>query len=207
MKVKSQEDEFYNDLDKKSLHRSCCTFQTMILLFVFLLIVAISGTFYLYKEIKKINISSKIITATFENRNSFNKKISLDSHPAVFEIAVTSEELTAVLSEGISAQNFIIKNIQAIIDNNGINIYGTLVKPLSSQIKIETVPKVEQGKVKFTVNKITAGKLTLPKFITNQVENALNKAMDQNFTKLYENYEVQNINLFIDKMIISGKLK
>lgn len=205
--MKNQEDEFYDELDQKHVHRSCCTGQTMIIFFVVLLIMAIGGTFYCYRKIKKINFSSKTVQSTFQDKNNFFEKLKLDPSQTTFEIVVTSEELTAIAAEGISGRNFIIKNIQAIIQNESIDIYGSLVKPLSSQIKIQTMPKVDNGKIKFEIQKFTAGDLNLPKFISNEVADVLNKTMDQKFQELYANYQVQNINLFDDTMIISGTLK
>ncbi len=205
--MKNHEDEFYAELDKKTLYKSCCTMQTMLFLFIGLLIVSIFGTIYCYREIKKINFSSKIITATFQDKNDFYDKLKILSGQEDFEITVTSAELTAITAEGISGKDFIIKNIQVIISNTGVDIFGTLTKPLSSQIKIETIPKVLNGKIDFEVSRFTAGSLAMPKFIKNEIASALNKAMDQNFDKLYKNYEVKNINLQDDKMIISGKLK
>lgn len=205
--MKNQEDEFYDELDAKTLHRSCCTFQTLILFFLGLLILVISGIIYCYREIKKINLSSKSIVSTLQDKNSFYEKLKPEIGQETFEITITSKELTAITAEGISGKNFIVKNIQIIISQKSVDIFGTLTKPLSSQIKIETVPKVTNGKVEFEILRFTAGDLALPKFINNEVASALNKTMDQNFQDLYQNYEVQVINLFDDKMIISGKLK
>lgn len=205
--MKNQEDEFYAELDKKTLGRSCCTSQTMIIFFLVLLIGAIFGTIYCFNQIKKVNFPSKILTSTFKDKNDFYSKLKFKPSQENFEITVTSEELTAITAEGISGKNFIIKNIQVIIGKDGVDIFGTLTKPLSSQIKITTIPKVENGKIKFEIQKFTAGKLTLPKFINNEVAGALNKAMDQNFQELYQNYEVREIFLFDGKMIIDGKLK
>lgn len=205
--MKNQEDEFYFELDRKKLHRSCCTAPTMIIFFVFILIVIIFGALYGLREIKKINFSSKVIQSTFQDKENFYNKLNLNSRQENFEITITSEELTAVISEGITFKNFIIKNNQAIIQENGIDFYGTLVKPLSSSIQIKTVPKVENSKIKFEVEQITAGKLKMPKLINNQVADTLNKTMDEKFQSLYNQSEVQNISLFDDKMVISGKIK
>ena len=205
--MKSQEDEFYAELDRKTLKKSCCTMQTLIIFFLLLLIISLGGVYYGYKQIKKSNFSSKIIQATFEDKKIFAEKLKIAPGEENFEIAVTSEELTAITSEGISAKNFIIKNIQAIIQEKEITIFGTLTKPLSSQIQIETLPKVEEGKIKFEVKNSQAGSLNLPSFINEKIASAVNGSMDQNFGEFYKNYEVQSVTLFDDRMVISGKLK
>lgn len=205
--MKSQEDEFYSDLDRKTFRRSCCTLNTFFLFFLGVLIITLSGTIYCYYEIKKINLSSKIVQATFQDKNNFYEKLKIDPTEENFEIIISSEELTAVISEGISFRNFVIKNNQAIIDPNGVNFYGSLIKPLSSTVQIKTVPKVESGKIKFTVEKMTLGKLAMPKFICEDAASVLNKTMDTNFQDLYARGEVQNISLSDNKMTISGKIK
>jgi uncharacterized protein YpmS len=179
----------------------------MILFFVGLLVLAIIGTFYCYNQIKKINFPSKIVASTFQDKDSFYEKIKSSDLQENIEITITQEELTAVTSGGLSGRNFIIKNTQVIINENSVDIFGTLTKPLSSQIKIVTVPKVNSGKVKFEVQKFTAGNLSMPKFISDKIAESISKTMDENFSEFYTNYEVENINLFDGKMIISGKLK
>lgn len=205
--MKNQEDDFYSEVDKRSLHKSCCTFQTLIIFFVILLVITLSGAIYCYRQIKKINLSSKIVTSSSEDKNNFINKLQPESGAQTFEISITSEELTAVTSGGIAGKNLLIKNTQVIISADDIIIYGSLVKPISSELKIKTIPKVVDKKIKFEVQSATAGDLGLPNFINQYISDGLNKAMDENFSKLYQDYEVLNINLFSDKMVISGKIK
>lgn len=205
MRTKNQEDEFYRELDQKTLHHSCCTTQTMLLSFIIILIVATLGTIYIYSRLKKISFSSKTILSTFQNKDDFQEKLKLEPDQENFEITITSEELTAITTEGISGKNFLVKNIQVIVEQDKLTIFGTLLKPINSQIKIEALPKVENGKIKFEVQKMTAGSLGIPKFISSKIENALNLAMDENFEILYNTAEVQTIELFDDKMVIGGK--
>lgn len=205
--MKNQEDEFYEELDRKKLHHSCCTTQTMLIFFLVILIGAIGSTIYCYTKLKAINFSSKTILATFQDKNDFYDKLKIQPDQENFEITLTSAELTAITAEGISGKNFLIKNVQVIISKDDVEIFGTLIKPLSAQIKITTLPQAENGKIKFEVLSLKVGHLSMPKFIQNNIEAVLNQAMDQNFQALYETAEVQTIVLFDDKMIIGGKVR
>lgn len=204
--MKNQEDEFYAELDRKKLHQSCCTAPTMLIFFGILLIMAIGGSFYLYQKIKAIDFSFQT-PAVFQNKKVFSEKLKLDPTQPSFEIPVTSNDLTAVLTEGISGRNFIIKNIQARIGQGGVSIFGTLTKPLGSQIKIEATPQVANGKIEFVVTKFTAGQLVLPQFVGTEIAKGLNRAMDENFNSFYQTASVENITLSDDKMVIGGKTK
>lgn len=205
---KTSEDEFYAELDKKTLRRSCCNCQTMLIFFGVLLVVSISFVYYCYREIKQSNLASKVVNFTFQDKENFYKKLMVASDDEkTFEITVASRELTAIMSEGISFQNLLLKNIQVIIRQEGIDIFGTLTKPLSSEVSIITVPEVSDGKVRLEVKKITAGRLSLPKYFNSKLAESLNSLMDKNFSTLYNEYEIEQIELKEDKMLIRGKLK
>ena len=58
-----------------------------------------------------------------------------------------------------------------------------------------------------TVEKINFGRLLVPNILLNDLEKNINEMMDENFAGLYENYQVDEIKLEHDKMIIKGSLK
>ncbi len=206
-KIENQEDEFYRDLDKKGARRSCCTFQTMLIFFGVILILSSLLTFFLYREIKKINFSATKIYPSAISKQSFIDKLKLDKNQnPTFSIVVTAEELTSLAADGIRAFSLEINEAQIEIENSRTIVYGKLIKPLKSDIKIEAVPEVEKGKIKMSVEKVSAGKLTLPGMLNLEIEKALNKMMDENFSSLYENYQVEKVELRQDEMVISGKL-
>lgn len=177
----------------------------MAIFFGIILAVAVGLTFYLVKAAKEANLPSKIVNFTWQDKNDLNEKIKANTDSNI-EIPINSKELTAILSEGFGPKRYVIKNVQAVIDEKGINIYGTLVKPLSSQVKITAEPKVENGKIKMNILEMKIGKLSMPEVIAKEFEDSLRIALDQNFSALYENYEVINIESLNDKIIIGGKL-
>lgn len=208
MRKESQENNFYQELDRKSRRHSCCSCKTMVVFFTILLIFFSILTIYFYKQIKKVNISFNKISPSSVSENSFIQKLAIDPQKnSSFFISVTSEELTTVSSKGVKTFAFEMKDIQVEIGLENILSFGKMTKPLKSDMKIQTLPKVQNDKVYFEVIKISAGKLTLPGLLSSEIEKGLNKLMNENFQSLYENYKVENIKLQENQMIISGSLK
>lgn len=201
----SQEDNFYADLDKKTAHRSCCNCQTLVIFFTALLIISIIIVFFLVREIKKINLSPQKINTSFSLQESFNKKITVTDPE--FTTEITSEELTSIMGDGLKLGQFDIKDVQITVDKDGLNIYGNTKMIVKTNFKVETTSKAENGKIKIAVNKISAGRLSLPGILKSQIEENLNQYFDNKFSNLYQNYQIEKIELEQNKMIISGKLK
>ena len=180
----------------------------MIIFFVGVLIVLGGLSIYLFYQIKQMNFTVRKIYPSAVSKSNLSEKLALDPEKnPEFSLTLTSEELTSVLSPGIKTLALEIKESQANISRGGVLVSGKLVKPLKSDIQIETQPKVKDGKIRFETQKITAGKLILPKFFYEEFSSTLNVTFDQNFSKLYENYQVTEIKLNQDEMIISGRLK
>ncbi len=206
--IKNQEDDFYREMDKKTARTSCCTCKTMTMLFGVLFIITGIFAFYLFKQIKQFNYSLEKIYPSTASQNSFSEKLQVNPEEVKdFIIVIKSEELTSIASSGIKTTFFEIKEIQAEINQDNITVFGKLIKPIKSDIKIETEPIVEDGRVKLQVKKTMAGKLALPGAFNSQFEKSINKLMDENFKDLYENYQVKTIDLAEDEMVIKGSLK
>lgn len=205
---KNPDDEFYSELDEKTQKKSCCTCQTMLLFFAILLVCSSILVYWGVSKIKEINLSYKVVVPSESARQSFAEKLNvvLQKNPAL-TLVVTAEELTTLASAGFSGTNFILKEIQFIIDPKQIEIFGTLTRPLGSNVKIITFPQVENAKVKMKVQSIDAGKLRLPAILYSEVEKVLNSFLDINLASFYEKYEVEEVFLEEDQMVIKGKLK
>lgn len=202
------EDSFYSEMDKRSLKKSCCGWQTMIIFFSILLVVTSLLTIYIYQKIKKINISFDKYYPSAVSQDSFRQKLSIDpnTNPS-FSIAITSQELTAATSRGINTLTLAIENISADINTANLIFFGKMTKPLKSDLEIVTIPKVENKKIVLEIENMTAGKLTIPGILSSEIQKAFNALLDENFENLYKNYQVEKIELQADQMIISGKLK
>lgn len=202
------QDEFYKDLDEKKAHSSCCSFPTLVIFFVIILVLAIAILFFLYYQIThggSIFDNSKKATAGIE----FSQKIN-DIKPTetgTFQIILSSDDLSNLLNSGLTAENFVLKDIRTSIGTENIQIYGTLIKPMSSKVVITVVPKVSNGKLALNVSKASFGKLNLTGFIAAKLSKTATNLLNQKMAVLYKNYEVESVSLEIDKMLIMGKLK
>lgn len=205
---KNPDDEFYSELDEKTQRKSCCTCQTMLIFFAVLLIIFGLLAFWGVKKIKQINLSYRAVVPSESARQSFIEKLNATSQNSpTITLTITAEELTTLASTGLSGTNFILKDIQFIISPKQMEIFGTLTKPLGSNLKITTFPQVENAKVKMKIQSIDAGKLRLPGILYTEVEKVLNSFMDANLASFYEKYEVEEVFLEEDQMVIRGKLK
>lgn len=179
----------------------------MAIFFVILALVLGLIMVYLFRMIKQVNLPMKKVSVSTETSANFADKIANLNGSPTFSITLTSEELTALTQAGISATGFSLKDIQVVVTTQDLEIYGKLLLPFSSDVKIYADPMIESGKVHFKIKSISAGKLTLPGLLSNQIEKALNQLLDQNLANLYQNYQAEQVSLQSDKMMISGKLK
>lgn len=204
----SEKEDFYRDLDKKTSHKSCCTCQTLALLFTVLLLILSGFIFFVYWQVSRggainLDFAGKIPTSNFENKIS-------SSNPDLkgqYNIAITEDVLNDILNNGLSIQDFIVKNTTVSINPNSVLIYGQLVSPFSSKIVLTATPKVEDSKIHFSVDKITAGNLNLPAIFNKKVENSLNELFDKKMIKFYQKADVVETNLGENEIIIKGNAK
>ncbi len=200
-------DKFYEELDKSKVHQSCCTCQTLAILFLTILVILGGGLFYIYYQVTREKVFSfKLPSISLQ---SFNQKLgNLKSDElGNIQMTLTNEDVSALLSEGLSFQSFILKDIQVQIMPGEMIIYGRLVKPLKSKVVISTVPKPKDGQIEFEVKSITAGNLNFPKFVNVQIAKSLTGLVNAKLAPIYQKFSVQEINLEENKLILKGKAK
>lgn len=203
----TEENKFYAEMDQQKFHQSCCTCQTMMILFSIILIILAGGIFYLYWQITREKVFSfHLPTISLQN---FSQKINnLKADDAGnLQIALTDEDMTALLSEGLSFQLLLLKDIQVQILPNQMLIYGTLVKPLKSKVVIGTIPKPKNGQIDFEITSVSAGNFNFPKFLENQIGKSLTSLVNAKLSPVYQKFSVEEINLENNKLIIKGKAK
>lgn len=203
-----EDEKFYSELDQDRVHGSCCTCQTLALLFIFILLILGVGSFYLYKQITSVKIAplnSNLRTSFNDLTNRLNALKSADFSQT--SITLSEQDLNAIMSGGLSVQNFILKDIQTAIVPEGVTIYGSLVKPLASKIVIDSNPVIENEKIKFKITSIKAGKLKLPKFIATTIENNFNQSLDTKFGLVYTKMTIEEVILGERELTMTGRLK
>jgi len=200
-----EKDKFYDELDEKASHKSCCTCQTLLIFFICLLFISTGVIFYLYWQIKKGDIFNSLphINISKDYQAKLDKP-EVDTN-GDFQLTLTSDDLTGLLSEGVSTENFVLKDINVSVNPSNVLVYGTLIKPISSKVVITAVPKVENGKIKFNVTNISAGDINLPAVFNNSISGSLSGLFDKKLATFYENYEVQKVVLENNQIFLVGK--
>jgi len=203
-----KDEDFYRELDKKNLHQSCCTCQTLAIFFVGLLLILSGTIFFLYWQIShgggfSLNVSRIATTKDFQNKLT---NASPDAS-GTYQLILSSDELNTVLGDGFSVSNFILKDTVASINPTELLIYGTLIKPLNSKIVMSTQPKAENEKLVIVVSKMTAGSVNLPTFLNKQVATNINDLLDKKMASFYEKATVTTVSLEQNQMIIMGQAK
>lgn len=203
-----KDEDFYKELDKKSLHQSCCTCQTLAIFFVGLLLILSGTIFFLYWQISHGG-GLRFNVAQMTTAKDFQKKLT-DTKPAKsgeYRLVLSSDELNTVINEGLSVSDFILKDMTLSINPNEILIYGNLIKPLNSKIVMTAVPKAENGKLVLEVTKISAGNVNLPAFFNKKATTSLNDMLNKKMISFYEKATVSSVNLEQNQIILIGKNK
>lgn len=203
----SEEHAFYGELDKKTARYSCCTLKSMAIFFAVLLAFSVGLVFYLVRALQNSETLPRIFSPRASSMKSFQEKLNLDNNQAQFELVITSEELTSIAALGIEGKNFTLKEIEFIIKEKGIEVRALALVPLKIPVKMETTPVIFEGKIKFKVAEVHAGKITLPGIIRDQAETALDGFLDKNFQPLYESYRIERVELKDDQMILKGAIR
>lgn len=198
--------KFYDELDSHRVHKSCCSLNSMIFLAVIIFVLLASGFYFVYSKIKNQSIGLSKITNNFSWDN-FQKKFDnlVPTGDGRYSLVLGEDDLSGLFYGGLSAESFLLKDIQAIIDPTKVLIYGNLTKPLNSKVIITALPKVIDGKVQFEVNNTLAGSLNLPAFLNSQIATTLSDNLNDKISLIYQKITVEEIQLKESKMIITGK--
>jgi len=206
-KDSEEKNKFYDELDEKTSRNSCCTCQTLLIFFICLLFISTGVIFYLYWQIKKGDIFNGLPhTNISKDYQAKIDKPEVDNN-GDFQLTLTSDDLTGLLSEGISTENFVLKDINVSVNPSNMLVYGTLVKPIGSKVVITAVPKIEEGKIRFNISNISAGNINLPAVFNSSVGGSLTNLFDKKLATFYENYGVQKVVLENNQIFLVGKSK
>lgn len=202
---RNEEDRFYSDLDKKKSHKSCCTCQTMIIAALIVLLVLAGIVFYIYYRINHGNnaVNKNTNTTSIQDVNIKLQNVAPDKNGKI-QLILTSDELNTLLGEGLSSDNYLLKDIQVTINPQNILIYGTLVKPMSSKITVTANPEVVAGKINLKINSVTAGSIGLPAVITKSSSDSITELLNNKLQTFYDEYTAESVVLKENQIIIAG---
>lgn len=201
----NEEDRFYSDLDEKKSHKSCCTCQTMIIAALVVLLLLAGVVLYVYYRINHggFTAKQKNSTSTIQEVNTKLQNPTIDKNGKI-QLILTSDELNTLLSEGLTTDNFLLKDIQVTINSQNILIYGTLIKPMSSKITVTAVPEVSNGKINLKINSVTAGSINLPAVITKSSSDSITELLNKKLQTFYDKYTAESVTLKENQIIIVG---
>lgn len=201
----NEEDRFYSDLDEKKSHKSCCTCQTMIIAALVVLLLLAGIVFYIYYRINhgSNTVKQNTTTSTIQDVNTKIQNPTIDKNGKI-QLILTSDELNTLLSEGLSSDNYLLKDIQVTINLQNLLIYGTLVKPMSSKITVTAAPEVANGKINLKINSVTAGSIGLPAVITKSSSDSISELLNKKLQTFYDKYTTESVTLRENQIIIVG---
>lgn len=203
----SSNDEFYQELDQKKLHQSCCTCHTLVILFGFFLIIVSGSIFYLYWQVTHGGMLRSGNNKSVTIKDFDNKLNNVAVEDNIFTLSLTADELNSVLTKGLSVDDFILKDIVTSINPSEVLIYGNLVKPLNAKVMITCLPTAAGGKIKLQVTKISAGSVNLPAILNRKVSDNITTLLDRKFENFYKKNTVEQVSLNQDTILVSGKIK
>ena len=201
-----EEEIFFDEMDRKSPGKSCCTCQTMIIVFVILLAVLVVLTLIINSRIKAPS-NMQVTTPTSENellvaneklQNAYLRK---PDSKGMVTIELTSEELKALVSA--ADQDLLLKSIQVNITPLGIEAQGLITSPLKTNLTLMLACEVENSQVKIKVTDIKAGSLNIPSFLAQKISAQAEELFSKQFKKI-QHFEIQEIDLESGKMLIKG---
>jgi hypothetical protein len=176
-----------------------------------IILVAIGLTVGAIKTIQKITTivaPSRSITTTSQDTTELREKITeLNKAPgASTQLTITEKELTQLLIETVSKNpNLPLRNIQTVINPEGITLTGTATKFLNSTLTIDILPKVVDGQIKMELVKIQAGSFPVPSQLTEVIAQGVDSLLSEQLNQV-KGVAVKSLQLGNGKLQITGTL-
>jgi len=177
----------------------------MVIFFGLLLILIVILTIYLAKVINQKNINPQNLLPLMLEKIRNDENISAKN--PTLNLRVTADELNSILPETIKSYSLSIENPKISISESGMMITGKLVTPIKIPVEMTALVLPKEGKISVKVVKSKMGFISMPGMVRAGIEDSLNQLMDTNFAQIYQNYEVNNIELGENQMTIFGNLK
>ncbi|TSC92965.1 MAG: hypothetical protein CEN89_330 [Candidatus Berkelbacteria bacterium Licking1014_7] len=219
-KGKRQGEDFYQDIDARSKKKRYCTCSSLMMVFVALFVLGALGIFWLFNALSKSNLApERRIAPSTEALESYQTKLSeiiaqafLNKEAGVKEnvrLIITEEELTSILAqqgEELSKDRVSIKNLSIIIKPAEMEVFGEMVKPINSKIKIGVLPSAKNGSLDVAVKWVEAGRIKLPSFVAGELNKIIEAQIDEIVKKGSITY-IEEINLLQGEIEIMGRMR
>lgn len=153
---------------------------------IFFCILLTLPAYFLLKQ-KDINIE-KLKNSTNQNNNIETKS------PILNEIYITEGDFKTILSPSLSS----FSDFDVAIDQEGVNINGTIKLLSSLRYTAKIAPEIIDKKPVFKIISIEFGVIKAPVFIKNKLEGALKEGLSKNIS----NDEISAIKLEENRVIL-----
>jgi uncharacterized protein YpmS len=190
--MRPKERSFYNEMDQSHEQNKEKTlpFWKLTLFFLFLIVGVEIILFSFGKAIKNAPDTG------FSVKGIANSTLDLVSSKE------SGDEVETIISQGVLCKNLaknIKKEVVCSIDPEGIIVSGKISDFLPGNAAAYITPKVENGKIRFEVTKLTIGSIAVSKWIAGPVSAGLSKAVS---SSLPLNQEVKRIDLMSASMVV-----
>ena len=195
------------------LKRGCCLFFLFLFFGLLIIVLAVLSRIglidipgfsqFFYQLSTPTRLIDVTATAKIEPRpqiDSGNQSVRLD---------ITEEQLHVFPRQFLASQpdRYFAETIQAVITPRAIEIFGLLLKPVKTNVALDIVPTVNQGKLELTITKAQAGELDLP---VTWLAGFLGGLLDQASASLNQNVsslgQIKSVSLAEGKIIVEGQL-
>ena len=144
-----------------------------------------------------------------EEINDFSATADLNSQSGLLSFEITEQQLTSFLKAALasSGDGRFAANIQGAITNDGLEIFGLLLKPLRCNVILNIWPHVQDSRIELDIESAKIGDLSLPPFLLTLVVDTVLKDIKHQLYNMTDNFgEIQDLELLAGKIIINKKL-
>lgn len=206
----ADKEEFYEDMDQQTRRSSagCCSCSSCgLIILIIILLLGFAGWFIYSRISVKVEPTTKVYISQ-QSAETFKQKIDKAKISTTDEeqsaAIVNSEEFSSFLLSG-DEKPFPLKNAQAVILPAKIELYGTLTFPAKTNVIVNLIPYVSEGKIIVKTQNILAGNLVLPQLISKRISSSIEKRIEEKLAKIDLN--ISEIMLGDGKMTILGSSK
>ncbi|OGY46061.1 MAG: hypothetical protein A2744_04065 [Candidatus Buchananbacteria bacterium RIFCSPHIGHO2_01_FULL_44_11] len=139
----------------------------------------------------------------------FQQGLDIQADQGVATLRLSEEELTYILRQLLASQKdqIFASNVQAVISEEGIEVFGLLLKPTKVNLTIDITPQLAQGKLTFALSRVKVGGLLAPTFLVNWLKsNFLDAKLAELNQQLSRAGQIQSFRLAEGYLEISGQL-
>lgn len=221
--------EILKEMKKKKRRKflTCCFLELttiLVLLSLVLIVLAKTGLVqipFFSKFFFKKSIPQRIVTVTQDEIANFEanfteklkQQVMLKVQPGItgqkveVNLELTENDLTAFIKNLEMNNKLPLKNSQASVTPEAIEIFGEIIEPQETSLIIAIKPELQDNNLKINFKKIKLGNLSIPIYFGSSL---MNKFLTQQLREIEEAIsrvgKLENISLTNKKIILKGQV-